>query len=113
MYFRHKYTEAKATGFLPGTSLAPTNLVISHKLREMVNTQCNLALAGEHTDKEHFTLEDYNITPVPKQNNPQDFYAWPGLVMVAANTGRKYKNGRQYTIKELTEGGVVLLDGET
>ena len=107
-YFKNKYTEGKATGFLPGTNLAPINLVISHRLRVKINAQCNLAMSALQSEKEHFSLEQYNITADPKQNSPQDMYVWPGLVMVAANTGRHYKNGMEYTIKAFLNGKVVL-----
>ena len=108
VYFKNKFTEDKATGFLPGTNLVPINLVISHRLRVEINAQCNLAMAALQSEKEHFTLEQYSITADPKQNSPQDMYAWPGLVMVAANTGRHYKNGMEYTIKAFLDGKVVL-----
>ena len=94
---------------MPNTKLAPTNLVMPLKLREEINRQCNLAEAAARTDTVEFKID--TAAGDTSQNNPQDFIAWPGMAMVAVSTGKHYKNGRRYKIKEIKDT-VVALQGE-
>ena len=107
-FFRGKYTEDKATGFIPGSKFAPTNLVISHELREQINRQCNLADAVGRLNTVEFSIDI--ATRDVCQNKPQDFIVWTGMSVVAATTSSsgKYKNGRRYTIQEINDMTVVL-----
>jgi hypothetical protein len=109
---RVEFLETKATGFLAGSRLAPTNLVISHKLRERLNAQCNAADVRGWTGAQEFTLEEFGIEPVANSNNPQDEWFWPGLHVVACCRGRKLRNGRDYEILELGGKVVVQAQGE-
>ena len=54
---RATFTEAKATGFMPDSRLAPTNLVLSHQRREAINEACNQCDRRGHVDAQHFTLD--------------------------------------------------------
>ena len=98
---RAEFTIAKATGFLAGTLLAPTNLVISHRLREQLNRQCNDAEVAGRDDAQQLTLAQFKIKPTPNANCPQDAWFWPGQNMLACCNGRKLRNGRMYTIVSL------------
>ena len=109
---RAEFLETKATGFLPGSRLAPTNLVISHKLRERINANCNAVDMCGRTGAQEFTLEEFGIAPVANSNNPQDAWFWPGLHVVACCRGRKLRNGRDYEILELGGKVVVQAQGE-
>jgi len=108
---RAEFTIAKAIGFIPGSRLAPTNLVISHRLREVVISQCNLADVKGREGAQWMTQEEFNITAAVGTNNPQDAFFWPGQCVVACSRGRKLKNGREYEILELGET-VTLKSGE-
>ena len=46
-------------GFIPGTALAPTNLVLCHKLCVELNALCNTADARGREGVVAFTLQDY------------------------------------------------------
>lgn len=110
---RAEFAEARATGFLPGSRLAPTNIVISHKLRECVNAQCNAVDMRGRNDAEQFTLMDFGIEPVANSNNPQDAWFWHGLHVVACCRGRKLRNGRDYEILKIGSKVVeVQAEGE-
>jgi hypothetical protein len=107
---RAEFNITKAVGFIPGSRLAPTNLVISHGPREGVNSQCNLAdVKGR--EAQWMTKEEFKITSVVGTNNPQDAFFWPGMVVVARSRGRKLRNGREYEILEKGET-VTLKSGE-
>ena len=58
---RAVFTEEKAVGFLPGTRLARVNFVLSHRLRERINAQCNQAEARGRRDAVKFTLEEFGL----------------------------------------------------
>ena len=102
MEARQAFPQSGATGFIPGTTLAPTNLVLSPRLRELLNKVCNEA--DKPPDTERFTLAELGITSEPEDqgtNLPQDAYFWPGLRVVAHCRGRKLRNGRAHEIMEL------------
>jgi hypothetical protein len=112
---RLTFCESKAKGFIPGTKLAPTNLVLSHRLREKINKQCNEADAPAHAER--FTLAEFGIISEAQTgqseskgatNQPQDALFWPGLRVVAHCQGRKLRNGRSYEIVELKEKTVKI-----
>jgi hypothetical protein len=101
---RQAFPASGASGFIPGTSLAPTNLVLSHRLREMLNKMCNEA--SKPSDAEHFTLAEFGIQASKEDqgsNLPQDAYFWLGLRVVANCRGRKLRNGRAYEIVKLAK----------
>jgi len=108
---RAEFTIAKAVGFIPGSRLSPTNLVISHRLREEVNSQCNMADVKGREGAQWLTKEEFKVTAVVGTNNPQDAFFWTGQCVVASCRGRKLKNGREYEILELGET-VALKSGE-
>ena len=109
---RAEFRESRATGFLPGSRLAPTNLVISHRLRELLNERCNAVEVRGREDAQEFTLKDFGIEPTAHTNNPQDAWFWPGLHVVACCRGRKLRNGRQYQILDLGDTVTVQAEGE-
>jgi len=92
-----------ARGFIPDTALAPTNLVLSHKLRIELNARCNAADARGREGVVYFVLQDY-YTPEELQhlnthaNQPQDALFWPGLVVMSRCTNSKLKNALPYEI---------------
>ena len=100
---REEFSINKASGFLTNTRLAPTNLVISHKLRESLNETCNLADVMGRTDAARLTLEQFKIEFVANSNCPQDAWFWPGMRVIACCKGRKLRNGRAYTVESLGE----------
>ncbi len=104
---RSEFTVARATGFIAGTTLAPTNLVISHRLRETVNEQCNIADAKGRDDVQPFTLAEFEYKAVAGTNNPQCALFWVGQRVVACSKGRKLRNGREYEILELCSFVIV------
>lgn len=104
---RSEFTAARATGFIQGSRLAPTNLVISHRLREAVNEQCNIIDRWGREDAQHLTVKEFEYKAEPGTNNPQDAWFWPGQRVVACSKGRKLRNGREYEIIELGEAIVV------
>ena len=73
---RAEFTVAKASGFIAGTLLAPTNLVISHRLREQLNAQCNDAEVAGINDAQQITLAQFKIEPTANTNCPQDALVW-------------------------------------
>jgi hypothetical protein len=105
---RSEFTADKVTGFIPGSRLAPTNLVISHRLREAVNEQCNAVDARVREDAQHLTAEEFEYKAEPGTNSPQDAWFWPGQRVVACSKGRKLRNGREYEILELGEVVTVV-----
>ena len=110
---REIYHPTKARGFIPGTSLAHTNLVISHKLRVELNAKCNVADAQGRSGVEQYTLLDFfSDEEIAKQsastNQPQDAFFWPGMVVEARCSGRKLKNALPYEILAF-EGDSVRL----
>jgi len=108
---RAEFTESRATGFLPGSKLAPTNLVISHRLREVVNSKCNRVDAAGRQDTQQMTMQEFGLEAERGVNNPQTALFWPGLHVVACSKGRKLKNGRDYEILSLG-ATVTLRDGD-
>jgi hypothetical protein len=109
---RARFTVHRAAGFIPGTTLAPVNLVISHKSRVELNRVCNEADVAAHPDAELFSVEEFGLEPQPGANNPQDAWFWPGQRVVACSKGRKLRNGLEYTIRELGEKVTVQADEE-
>jgi hypothetical protein len=110
---RQTYHASKASGFLPGTALSPTNLVLSHKLRVELNLLCNVADAQGREGVEEFTMEEFfdpeeleNLDT--HKNQPQKALFWPGLVVMACCSGRKLKNALPYEIVAF-EGDLVTL----
>ena len=105
---RQEFTPSKANGFLEGSKLAPTNLVISHKVRERINKQCNEAeyktkVSEGQNNMERFTIEEFGLPkPTQGQNEPQDAWFWPNQRVIACCRGRKLRNGREYSILELS-----------
>jgi hypothetical protein len=100
---RQIFHVCKARGFIPGTALAPTNLVLSHRLRVELNDRCNAADAEGREGVERFSLEDYlsenELAEIdPHTNHPQEALFWPGLVVTACCSGRKVKNALPYEI---------------
>ena len=107
---RQAFAVTGATGFIPGTDLAPTNLVISHRLRVELNARCNEAEAvGKNAQQ--FTLDEFGVKPQPNVNCPQDAKFWVGQAVVACTRGRKLKNGCKYTIQALGPTVTVQADG--
>ena len=110
---RQMFHASKARGFLPDTALAPTNLVLSHKLRIELNARCNDADARGREGVVHFAMQDY-YTPEELHgldmhtNTPQDASFWPGLVVISRCTSRKLKNALPYEILAF-EGNSVRL----
>lgn len=105
---RGLFCRNRATGFIPGTWLAPTNLVISHKRRVRLNAECNDAESKFHMDaRVLFKAEDY--AEAKQANHTQTAYFWPGMDVVAccASSG-KLKNGRRYKIQEIQDCTVTL-----
>ena len=111
-YFRSRYTSDKVEGFIC-EGYAPTNLVLSHRLRIQINERCNQALAAAQLEKVKFTLEDYDMTPDSKTNAPQQGFFWKGQEVIAASTKAKYKNGIKYTIVSISSKNVELTGGDT
>jgi hypothetical protein len=109
---RARFTPDRAVGFIQGTLLAPANLVIAHKSRELLNRLCNEAEAPRHPDAERFTLEEFGAEPHPGVNNLQDAWFWAGMRVVACSKGRKLRNGLEYTIVDLGPKVTVQADGE-
>jgi hypothetical protein len=109
---RARFTEDRAVGFIPGTRLAPANLVISHRSRVELNRLCNEAEVGGHPGAERFSMEEFGIEPQPGTNNPQDAWFWPGQRVVACSKGRKLRNGLEYEILELGAKVTVKATGE-
>ena len=105
---RATFTEATATGFIPGSNLAPTNLVISHKRRVDINARCNEADRAAHPEAQKLTLKEFKITTTPGTNSPQDAWFWPGMKLVACCKGRKLRNGRAYELTSLGRKDVVV-----
>jgi hypothetical protein len=101
----------KATGFIPGTALAPTNLVLSHKKRIELNARCNAADAIGRENVESFLMKDY-YTEQELENvderGPQDALFWPGLLVISRHTTKKVKNALPYEILAF-EGDTVRL----
>ena len=95
-------------GVLPGPKMAPTNLVISHRLREILNEKCNLVDVVGKTGAQRFTLGEFGIQAMANANNPQDAWFWPGQQVVACCKGRKLRNGRAYEIMHLGSSHVVI-----
>jgi hypothetical protein len=101
---RDKFHPTKARGFIPGTALAQTNLVISHRLRVQLNTTCNEADAVGRVGVQRLQLSEFYTEEQlqemdASQNNPQDALFWPGLVMIACVTlSKKIKNALPYKI---------------
>ena len=110
---RQIFHASRATGFIPGTALAPTNLVLSHKLRVELNALCNAADAKGREGVVHFAMRDF-YTPEELQrldmhtNTPQDASFWPGLVVISRCTTRKLKNALTYEIVALEASSVRL-----
>jgi hypothetical protein len=109
---RARFTEDRAVGFIPGTRLAPANLVISHKSRVVLNRLCNEAEVAGHPNAELFSMEEFGLEPLPGTNNPQDAWFWPGQRVVACSKGRKLRNGLEYEILELGTRVTVKATGE-
>ena len=109
---RALFCRDKATGFIPGTQLAPTNLVISHKRRVGLNAECNDAEAKFHeATRVLFKVEDF--TEGQQSNQAQTAYFWPGMDVVACcRSSGKLKNGRRYKIQEIQNSTVTLRGGE-
>ena len=85
---RKTFHPTRAKGFITGTALAPTNLVISHRLRVELNGRCNQADAVGREGVEEFRLKDYYSNDELQKldhraNQPQDALFWPGLVVLA------------------------------
>jgi hypothetical protein len=100
---RQLYHPTKATGYIPGAALAPTNLVLSHKLRVQLNARCNQADARGRAGVEQFRLADYYTEEQlakldAKANQPQDALFWPGMLVDACCTGRKLRKALAYEI---------------
>jgi hypothetical protein len=98
---RSIFTEDGATGFLAETRLAPTNLVISHRLREHINAECNEA-DRQGREAQQFTMKEFGMERTPNANGPQDAWFWPGQRVLACSRGRKLRNGREYEIVGLS-----------
>lgn len=92
-----------ATGFLSGT-IAPTNLVISHRKRVELNRLCNRADAASRDNCVSFEVK----AEISGPNKNQDAKFWPGMVVVACSSGRKVRNGNAYEILEIDENEVHL-----
>lgn len=100
---RQIYHASKATGFIPGTALAPTNLVLSHRLRVELNALCNAADAqGREGVKEFKIQEFFDPEEMEKldmhKNQPQTAFFWPDMVVTACRTICKLKNALPYQI---------------
>ena len=98
---RAEFTVARATGFLAGTLLAPTNLVISHRLREQLNAQCSGAEVAGRDDAHRLTLAQFKIESIANTNCPQDAWFWSRQRALACCRGRKLRNGRMYSVVTL------------
>jgi len=106
------FTPDRATGFIPDTKLAPTNLVISHRRRVSINARCNEATRRDHPEAVHFTLAEYEVECEPGTNSPQDAWFWPGMKAVACCKGRKLRNGRAYNIQSIGDKQVTIEPAE-
>jgi hypothetical protein len=105
---RATFKADQAIGFIPGTQLAPVNFVLSHRLRERINAQCNKAEAQGRSDAIRFTLEEFGLVDLdPHQSNPQDAFFWPGQRVIACCSGRRLRNGLVYEIESLGETVVL------
>jgi hypothetical protein len=113
---RQLFHPTKATGFIPGTALAPTNLVLSHKKRVDLNARCNAAEAKGKELVVHFRMEDF-YSPEELQNldshgnQPQDAFFWPGLVVISRISNKKVKNALPYRIVGFEGDKVSLAPG--
>jgi hypothetical protein len=110
---RQKYNADNAVGFIPGTKLAPVNFVLSHRLRESLNAQCNAADAqGKHGIVQLCMTDFYTPEEIAKlekgQNHAQDAYFWPGMLVVAKTNSKKLKNALPYEIVTIGESNVTL-----
>ena len=84
------------------------NFVLSHRLRERINTHCNEAEAQGRNDAVRFTLEEFGLSDLnPHQSNPQDAFFWPGQRVIACCGGRRLRNGLVYEIESLGEQVVI------
>ena len=111
---RRTFTEERATGFIPVTKLAPTNLVLSHKRRMVINQLCNEAEAKAREDAVWFSAAEFGSDAESLTNKPQDAYFWPGMIVVACSSGRKVRNGNQHKITSICEKSVTVcrMDGQ-
>ena len=91
--------------------VAPTNLVLSHRLRETINKRLNEA-DRQGKEAEQFTLAEFGLEAVSNMNCPQDAWFWVGQRVVACSKGRKLRNGREYEIMELGKTVQVQAEGE-
>jgi hypothetical protein len=83
--------------------LAPTNLVLSHRLRVELNALCNAADAqGREGVKEFKIQEFFDPEEMEKldmhKNQPQTAFFWPDMVVTACRTICKLKNALPYQI---------------
>ena len=110
---RQRYSASKATGFIPGSQLAPVNFVLSHRLREELNAQCNAADALGRDGVVQFRMTDFyapeELAKLAKgENHPQDALFWPGMVVVARTNSQKLKNALSYEIMAINKQLVTL-----
>ena len=113
MEARQIFHPSKATGFIHGTALAPTNLVLSHRLRVELNLRCNQADAKGREGVEEFLMKDYYSEEElefldQNVNQPQDALIWPGMVMISRCTNRKLKNALAYEVLGFVKDKVRL-----
>ena len=113
MEARQIFNPSKATGFIQGTALAPTNLVLSHRLRVELNSRCNQADAKGREGVEEFLMKDYYSEEELEYldqhvNQPQDALIWPGMVMISRCTTRKLKNALASEVLGFEEDRVRL-----
>ena len=105
------FPESGATGFIPGTKLAPTNLVISHKLRVWLNSKCNEADAVGRDGVVRITRAEFGESSSDEEqgkNTAQDALFWPGMRVIGYGRGSaRVKNGLLYEIIKL--GALVTL----
>ena len=108
---RQIFHSTKATGFIPGTALAPINLVLSHKKRLELNERCNAADAKGRENVERFLMKDFYSDEElenMQDSGPQDALFWPGLIVISRLTSKKVKNALPYEILSF-EGEIVRL----
>ena len=110
---RRIYHVSRATGFIPGTALAPTNLVLSHRLRVELNARCNAADALGKEGVKQFNIEAFfekeELEKLDShKNQPQTAFFWPGMVVMACCSGHKLKNALPYQIVAFKGESVVV-----
>jgi hypothetical protein len=93
----------RARGFIQGTALAPTNLVLSHRKRVDLNARCNAADAQGREGVVQFRMEDFYDAKEREElddhrSQPQDACFWPGLVVLSKLSNKKVKNSLLYEI---------------